>query len=490
MGYLQVPATSDGSLMSYRLGVPDSGSYTTNYYLQVGHTGLSYYYAFCVLFNLSGIPEGAALRGAQVRFGSTSSNLVAEPCTTRIWGQMSAEPVTPYDRAGFWALTERTDSYVDWEIPPVTKYYPGYTDDLVPIFQELLDAYPGNYDEGGAVQLLFFGEDCPSDRWRSFFNTEYVTLWGTYVPWLFLEWDDPSSHVYVGSGADDYEVSGIGGDEAVSDSSVWVTAGDAPSGQVTSGFIFRGVDIPENSTITRAWVDLTCAEWASYETVRLSIYGVIGSSPPVTSEEYHALSLTSTCVGWDPVPIVYSYYPMPTPDLTPVLQELYDIGGSLDDVHLLLVDAGSSGDSSACRAFYSHEYDHPTMVAWLHVLYEAVEPPEPELPPTTIDDDPLTPQPQAIIRGVVERAETISGLPVNSGHRVVTVRYNHLTQEKMFWLWNKWKNSHSTVTLRYPDDEGHGYSSYTTSMSQPRYSSRQGPHYLGVEIDFKHLIRL
>jgi hypothetical protein len=108
-------------------------------------------------------------------------------------------------------------------------------------------------------------------------------------------------------------------------------------------------------------------------------------------------------------------------------------------------------------------------------------------PPFTIDDDPLTPQPQNIVRRSMGYSETTSGLEVRSGYRALEASYNVLTREKMKRLRDAWKGATGRVKVTYPDDERPGNCSYWASIHQPTYSGRLGPYYTGVSVIFSHL---
>ena len=114
----------------------------------------------------------------------------------------------------------------------------------------------------------------------------------------------------------------------------------------TVGMRFNGIDIPPGATINNAYIQFQVEEAQSVATV-LTIQGEdIGNAPPFTSSNGNISSRTKTgaAVGWAPNPwnaVGDAGTDQMTPDISPVIQEIVDLGGWLNGNSLVIIITGT-----------------------------------------------------------------------------------------------------------------------------------------------------
>lgn len=134
--------------------------------------------------------------------------------------------------------------------------------------------------------------------------------------------------------------------------------------------LFTSFDIPVGSTITAAYIQITCNDFASTGTfVDSDLYGNLSVSPsaPTSQAEFAAKVRTSAKVDWQPGDWSLDEQ-VNTPSLITIVQEIVDQDGYGPGNSIqFFFDEGSSASVST-RSFYSFE-GSATKAALLHVEY-------------------------------------------------------------------------------------------------------------------------
>src|SRR3972149_3138142 len=179
-------------------------------------------------------------------------------------------------------------------------------------------------------------------------------------------------------------------------SSVWqrsLTSTSGASGYYLStqtrqgvGTVFRNVDIPQDATVTNAYITFTAADTRGNDTVTTVLIGQNTNAPATfsTVANYQGrrgtvvggadnTNLTSANVTWAP-PDMTAGNTYNTPDISSIIQEIVDlpgwVGDGTDDIAIFWDDHAAAGTQTNIVERTVRSYDNGSAFPILYVTYD------------------------------------------------------------------------------------------------------------------------
>jgi type IV pilus assembly protein PilY1 len=300
------------------------------------------------------IPRGATVSSASIKFTADASDTT--PTNLRIYAEASSTPTALATTSGNLnaSVRSRTAAPVSWtSVPSWTAGEQYDTPDIHSIVQDIVSR--SDWCGGNSITILV-----EADVGRRIAKAAEQGV--LYAPQLILQWS-PSS-VPVGSSCQNvaYTRQIVNStDDAEDRESNMSIAGD-PLDLVGEsnyaqqvGLRFTNVQIPQNATITSAYLQFTAKNGDS-SALSLTINGQASDNPPTftaINDNINNRTLTTASTSWPSVATWVAETQYTTPAITTIVQELVNRGGWAQGNSMAFVIKGTS--TTARRRAYSFD---------------------------------------------------------------------------------------------------------------------------------------
>ncbi|MBU3021861.1 PilC/PilY family type IV pilus protein [Aestuariibacter sp. A3R04] len=284
------------------------------------------------------IPQGATITSATLRLTSTQLNTAAS--TLKIRGELSADSQAFASTSSNISKRATTGSEVEWSSDngfPITDEIVT-TPDFSAVIQEVVDQ-PG-WCGGNALSLIIEGSSTNSASARRAKSADYGT---TGSPQLVVTYDESTATGCI-SGESVYQVSGNENNAEEKNNGKQSTGTELTMNASSNAYLgmrFTNVNVPKGAVVSEAYLVFNGFEYhGGYASMKIQAAAVDDavSFSPYTRYMLKNMPKTSG-VTWTP-PTFYYRYEYQTPNISGMLQEVFNRSGwnAGNDVMLILSD--------------------------------------------------------------------------------------------------------------------------------------------------------